>query len=79
MPLLATLPPKPRWQGSRALVVIPPDQCPACGSGVTHENTHQPALLRHGGYGASLKRTLRVCTNDACRWTCEIQSQETRP
>lgn len=68
-----------RWTGSRALVALDPDRCPACGAGVVHETSHQPALLRHGGYGATTAHTLRVCTNDECRWTCAVQSQEVRP
>lgn len=79
MSRLFTTETRKRWRGSRALAVLDPERCPACNGRVAHEATHQPALLRHGGYGATERRTLRVCINEACRWTCEIEVQELKP
>ena len=51
-----------RWQGGRYLVPYTGDQrCIRCGMTRLHVTYDQPALLRHGGYGATDRITVRAC------------------
>lgn len=67
---------KERWTGSRSLVVLPPDACPECGSGLDEETVDQRPLLRHGGYGAAKRTTMRHCR---CGWRMQSESSEVKP
>lgn len=67
---------KERWTGSRELVPVPRDACPSCGCDTSTTTVAQPALFRHGGYGATLASTIRRCP---CGWGLEAQRQEVRP
>lgn len=53
--------------GSRALVVISPHRCPACGYVIDTEAVGQPALFLHSGYGATEQTTRRHC--HGCGWS----------
>lgn len=59
------------------LVVLDPTVCPACTSPVRDVTWDQPALLRHGGYGATRRVVQRTC--DRCGWTLRIRIDEIRP
>lgn len=68
---------RPRWTGSRELVVIPPGMCPVDGAALEVSTIGEVPLFRHGGYGAMLLTTRGVCP--ACRWSIVRQVQEVRP
>lgn len=59
------------------LVIIPADGCPACGSTTTSTEWHEPALVRHGGYGATRSTVLRTCPR--CDWALVSEISETAP
>lgn len=67
---------KERWTGSRELVVLPEDACPACGGELDEETVDQRPLLRHGGYGAAERTTMRHCR---CGWRMESERSEVKP
>jgi hypothetical protein len=67
---------KERWTGSRALVPLPDDACPECGGDVDSETVDQRPLLRHGGYGAAKRTTMRHCR---CGWRMESERSEVKP
>lgn len=67
---------KERWTGSRALVVLAPDACPSCGGPLDVESVDQRPLLRHGGYGAAKRTTMRHCR---CGWRMQSESSEVKP
>lgn len=71
---------KARRKGTTtALVALDPKLCPTCGDDVMHVTTCQPALLRHGGYGATLEVVTAHCWNDACRWMMQLRQTEISP
>lgn len=59
-----------------ALILLDPTACPDCAAPLLIEVVDQPALLRHGGYGATHCRTVRFC---GCGYLIEARSQERRP
>lgn len=67
---------KERWSGSCALVVVPPDACPSCGGALDTETVDQRPLLRHGGYGAAKRTTVRHCP---CGWRMQSEHGEVKP
>jgi len=68
---------KPRWTGSKALVVLPTGECPVDGSPlVAHEQTEM-ALLRHGGYGADRRTIAETC--EQCGWSITREVSEANP
>lgn len=67
---------KDRWTGSRALVPLPADICPACGEPLDSETVDQRPLLRHGGYGAAQRTTMRHCR---CGWRLQSERSEVKP
>ena len=69
-------PKRPRWRGSRALVVIDTATCPVDGGPLNRQTVTTAPLFRHGGYGAA-RRTVR----DACRcgWSLVREVSEVRP
>lgn len=69
---------RPKWEGGRALELAPRDPCPRCGK-PTHEQTmEEPALLRHGGYGA-MRFTRQVVCVRGCGWFLTLEQTEVRP
>ena len=59
---LLDLEPHRHWQGGRALVPhTGPTRCVRCGLERTDITYAQPALFRHGGYGATDRITVRAC------------------
>lgn len=58
------------------LVPIDPTLCPACGQATDNATTTEPALFRHGGYGATRTTTTRHCR---CGWTLVADVSETNP
>lgn len=68
---------KKRWTGSRALVLLDTSTCPLCDAELEEVESHQPALLRHAGYGATVRTLHRFCL--PCRWGYEAERQEVRP
>lgn len=68
--------PKERWTGSRALVRIVEGSCPACGGVTRYETVEQPALLRHGGHGATERTVVASCS---CGWRCQVERSEVLP
>lgn len=58
------------------LVARDPAACPACGSPVATIRYAQAPLLRHGGYGAARRHTIRWCP---CGWDLLAETTETRP
>lgn len=70
-------PKKEHWTGSRALVVLDTLCCPLCGKALEEVESHQDALLRHGGYGATTRTVHRFCL--PCRWGYDAERQEVRP
>lgn len=52
--------------------------CPDCQAPTTTVQWDQPALVRHGGYGATQRRTVRHCMA-RCGWGYEQTVEEVRP
>jgi hypothetical protein len=70
---------KRRRGQTKALVAIDPGVCPACSTELVETALHEPALIRHGGYGAT-RRTVDVyCPRDDCRWSMQREVSEVRP
>jgi endogenous inhibitor of DNA gyrase (YacG/DUF329 family) len=59
------------------LATTDPARCPACGAEVTDEQVDQPALIRHGGYGATRRTVTRHCPG--CGYSLNHTTSETRP
>lgn len=68
-----------RTKRTKALVALDPGLCPTCGAGVSPITTHQAALLRHGGYGATERTTTLHCSDPGCRWTMQSERTEVNP
>lgn len=60
-----------------SLVALDPDVCPSCGATLSRVSWYQDAILRHGGYGATERRTARVCPS--CAWTLPHDVQAVPP
>jgi len=65
-----------RWTGTLAIERRQPG-CPECGGPLVSVTAHQPALFRHGGYGATRRTTWTACPH--CRWSLEAAVDEVRP
>lgn len=63
----------------RDLVPLRRDACLACGGPTRDESVGQPALFRHGGYGATKMTTFAVCDNRDCLAVRFVRSIEVRP
>lgn len=61
------------------LIPLRRDVCLACGGPVEHESVGQPALFRHGGYGATRMTTFAVCRDRECLAVRFVRSIEVRP
>lgn len=53
--------------------------CLACGSETRTATIGEPALFRHGGYGATRLTTFLLCANEACRAVRFLRVEEVRP
>jgi hypothetical protein len=62
---------------SVALVPVDPTTCPDCGGQLRTIEAAQAALVRHGGYGATLRQTIRYCLG--CLYSIHIETTEIRP
>lgn len=60
-----------------SLVPLPTSLCPECGADLDHLTVEQPALIRHGGYGATAQSRLRTCP--ACAFVFHAEQNEVRP
>ncbi len=84
MSALFDLAPLPRWTGSRALVPLPPDACPACGGPVQTITMGEAPLFCHAGYGAVRQSVTRACVaalarEGSCRWALTVDVTEVNP
>lgn len=57
---------RPRWRGSKALVVLDPDKCARCLGPLERSQFDQLALFWHGGYGGTEATLIERCP------TCEL-------
>lgn len=64
---------------TKALEAIDPNACPACGWPLKSVESRQPALLRHGGYGATMRVTTLHCSSDECHWHRQSEQTEVNP
>lgn len=62
-----------------AVSLVPIDRhlCPDCGEELASTTTEQPALLRHGGYGATRQDRVRHCPS--CGFRLHAEQNEVRP
>lgn len=65
-----------RHTGPSALVHVPSDRCPECGEPTSSRTVDQPALIRHGGHGATERTTVRSCP---CGWSLVSERSEIKP
>lgn len=61
-----------------ALVHVNADRCPNCAAGTCDTGFTQPALFRHGGYGADRHTVVRHCAR-FCGWHVTRHVGEQRP
>jgi len=74
--------PVERWQGRRELVAISLHACPSCGCPIGTQTVETPALLRHGGYGATRRVVMLYCWfygPARCNWRMVKEITEVRP
>lgn len=68
-----------RERGSTDLVALDPAVCPDCGAATVPMTVHEPALLRHGGYGATRRTITMRCVGVRCSWSMETDVTEVNP
>lgn len=76
--LFQTAPEARRRRRSRVLALRDPG-CPECGHSLAEHTVDQPALLVHGGYGATRRTTWSICANRDCRYAHQRAVDEVRP
>ena len=59
------------------VVELPRDVCPECGTVLADEAVAQPALFRHGGYGATRRDVVARC--DGCGWALWRERSDVKP
>lgn len=59
-----------------ALVALSPELCPDCGNELMPYQVDQPALFKHGGYGATDRTVLVIC---ACGYGRQRERSEVTP
>lgn len=59
-----------------ALVALDRDRCPRDGATLEQVTWYEPALIRHGGYGATRKTVQKLCP--ACGWSIVAERSEVR-
>jgi hypothetical protein len=67
---------RPRWPGSLELVRID-ETCPNGHGPLAVKTATQGVLFRHGGYGAPVRTTWRICLH--CFWSVVAEIVETNP
>ena len=65
-----------RHGNTKALVHLAVDECPVCTRTLDRETIEQDGLLRHGGYGATLRSIRSHCP---CGWSLLLEQSEVRP
>lgn len=60
-----------------SLVALDLAVCPVCSGPLREACADEPALLRHGGYGATRRSCRTIC--EACGWTLLASISERRP
>lgn len=63
----------------RELVPLSRESCLVCDGPLRRETVAQPALLRHGGYGATRQETFVLCVDEECGWVRLANTIEVRP
>ena len=63
----------------RELVPLARHACHRCGGPIKLTTFTEPALLRHGGYGADRATTFEVCTNRKCKAVRLVEVAEQNP
>jgi hypothetical protein len=76
---LFDVPEKRRIEGCTDLVPLDRERCPDCGSDLGVITLDEPALVRHGGYGATRQTITVHCLNEECRWFLRRSVTETNP
>lgn len=61
------------------VAVVDPDRCPDCGGTLESVTVDQPAIVRHGGYGATRRLTVRYCPDIFCGYHRHHETSEIRP
>jgi hypothetical protein len=65
-------------QAEKTLVLFDTTRCPSCPAvRLDVLIFEQPAIIRHGGYGATMRHTIRRCRR--CGWHLEAERIEVRP
>lgn len=59
------------------IVLLDRHLCPACRRPTEDETVDAPALIRHGGYGATRRTVARHCKH--CGWACLVEVSEVNP
>jgi hypothetical protein len=62
-----------------ALVAVETVVCPSCGSDTVRGSLGEPALFRHGGYGATRETITDRCTSRQCDWKLVVSVTEVSP
>jgi hypothetical protein len=63
----------------KELVPLPRRACLRCGGATVETVVAQPALLRHGGYGATREVTRLACVDPACAAVRVARVDEVKP
>lgn len=61
-----------------ALAIVDADSCPDCAAATVELAFSEPALFRHGGYGAERHTMIRHCAS-FCGWWIRRHVTERRP
>lgn len=62
------------------IVLVDRRRCPSCRGEVIESTIDEPALLRHGGYGATKRTRFLYCENLLrCGWSLVADVTEVRP
>lgn len=70
---------RPRRRGtSTELVPVERDRCLDCGGTLHTVTADEPALFRHGGYGATRTSHTVICAA-LCGWALTVDTTETNP
>jgi len=66
-----------RKGATKALELVGTTNCPTCKASIEIETIAQPALLRHGGHGATLRTSTAHCHD--CGWALTLAVDEVNP
>jgi hypothetical protein len=59
------------------LATVDPDVCPECSNRLETMYVSEPAIVRHGGYGATRRTSVRYCV--VCPYSRHAETSEVRP